>query len=153
MSIYCSFGGFDDHPCVDYSRPAGEDRAEAYLSDGRTFMLLDQPCAWDSGCSDCNGREAPFVYQRSHVMPRLDDERGGDVHLAFIADHIPTPRERLAGIDYVEDREDGSLRHPWLRIGVNGETVVLHREQVGRLVTSLQDWLVSDFLSDDEYRP
>lgn len=158
MSIYCSFGGFNSWTCPDYGQELPEvpaDGACAITEDqhGRTriYAMKSEPCAVGSGCTDCGGWEAPWAYEASHVMPTIDGVRDGDVHLAYIAAHIATPRERRAGMSYVDEREDGNRAHPWLRLGVDESIVLLHRSQVERLVESLASWLDHDFLPDEEY--
>lgn len=74
----------------------------------------------------------PIKYQGSHVFPSDDDPRGGQFHVAYIPGYI-----RRDGRDVVDD--DGVW--PWLRVSVNGETVILGREQVRAVYADLHEWL------------
>lgn len=158
MSIYCSTDAPSDDVCIDYARPLDKEPADGRYAiswDGdadRMFAMKPAPCAPGDDCPECDGWEAPWVYQGSHVMPTLDAERGGWVDLAYPASHCSTPKEHAAGgIDYSEARENGSPAHPWMRFGVNGETVVLHRRQIARIVDTLTRWLTNEFVDDSEY--
>lgn len=100
---------------------------------------------------DCNRgmREAPIVYEGSHVLPSTDDRRGGYVEVGGIPDFI----ER----DGRDDAQGYGLKD-WLRIGIGAlpsieqyeggpyvegghATVVLERRQVEELRDTLAEWL------------
>lgn len=89
--------------------------------------------AWEmKGTCDCKMRDAPIIYQGSHVLPSDDDPRGGYIDLACIPNHITR--------DDRPELPEGALKD-WLRFGVNGATVILTRHNVERVVASLTSWL------------
>lgn len=83
-------------------------------------------------CS-CGRPDAPIVYQGSHILPSQDDERGGHVDIALIPSHITR--------DGRDDRPEDEAPWPFLRMGVNSETVILTRRNVLEIVESLTYWL------------
>lgn len=93
---------------------------------GDTWHISDRPC-------DCGQPGAPLVYLGSHVLPdERTDKRGGWVDLACIDAHITR--------DGRDDGPDDGV-WPYLRLGVNNETVVLTRENVREVHESLSWWL------------
>lgn len=155
VSIWCSMLGIDGEMCPDPSRPGGGlahgDVATGVLTgDGGVYGTKP----FCTGCEFCEKVGSPWVYQRSHVTPKARGERGGVVELAYIAHHIPTPKENAATADYVE-RDYGDPAHPWLRVGVNSHreypTVVLSVDQVRVLRDQLSKWLDQEFLPLREY--
>lgn len=85
------------------------------------------------GPCSCGQPDAPLVYQGSHVLPTDDDERGGYVDLALIPSHITR--------DGRDDRPEDGAPWPWLRFGVNHETVILTRRNVEQIHKTLGWWL------------
>lgn len=86
----------------------------------------------------CGQPDAPLVYQGSHVLPSEGDERGGWIDIASIPGHVRFYRDNPAAADAPED----SLPpEPFLRFGVNGETVILTRRNVERIAETLHGWL------------
>jgi hypothetical protein len=91
---------------------------------------------------NCGTPSAPLVYQGSHVLPSLGDERGGTFELA----EIPSFIQR----DGQENGEEGALKD-FLRVDVDQhfdvlrvvppQTVVLDRSQVEELRDYLSSWL------------
>lgn len=79
--------------------------------------------------------DAPIAYAGSHVLPTDDDERGGALDLAAIPGHV-----QLRGRPALSDGEDWPY-HPWLRVSVNEQTVVLDRDQAVALAAELHRWL------------
>jgi hypothetical protein len=77
---------------------------------------------------------APIAYHGSHLFPS-PLLRDGSVDLALIPGFISPDRP-----DY-ED-EDDPPPHPFVRLSVNQETVVLDRSQVLKAYHALGDWLV-----------
>jgi hypothetical protein len=96
------------------------------VSEG-VYEYGDEPC-------DCGRPDAPLVYKGSHVVPTEQDERGGWVDLALIPGHIRHP-----DIEVMWDPDMAPL--PFLRFGVNEETVVLTRHNVEMIHKSLSIWL------------
>ena len=121
MSIFSSLAAPSDDQHSDECA-IWDKRVDA---DGETWEISDRPC-------DCGQPDAPLVYQGSHVLPAVGDPRGGDVDLALIPGHI-TRDER--------DDGDGTVPWPYLRLGVNGETVILTRRHVSMILTELSGWL------------
>lgn len=103
-----------------------EDGCARWDKDGDVWEMSDRPC-------DCGQPDAPLVYQGSHVLPLVTDERGGDIDIASIPGFI-TRDGRDNGGD--EDRP-----WPFLRFGVNGETVVLTERNAREVAATLNDWL------------
>ncbi len=130
-----------------------------------TFFSLDcehaEECAFWVEASDgvfepgdpadctCDLRDAPLVYEGSHVLPSDQDRCGGEVELATIPDHIIR--------DDRPELPDGTLKD-WLRLGVGSldstfrhegkpyvaggdATVILTRPHVERLRDALTEWL------------
>lgn len=81
----------------------------------------DRPCTCNAG---------PVVYQGSHVMPTDVDPRAG----SFDRGEIP---------GYVRSDDYYAVPEPWLRFGVNQETVLLDRAQVERVSATLRAWLTA----------
>lgn len=79
----------------------------------------------------CNDLGAPYLYRGSHILPSLDDERGGYVEVAAIPNYIVR-----------EGRADGGPGlHDWLRVSVGDGKAVLNRAHVQRLRDTLTEWL------------
>jgi len=72
---------------------------------------------------------SPWVYQGSHHLPSITDERRGCVEVAGIPDFITRDGE-----------DEGTSLNDWLRLSVNDCTVVLNRSQVTELCATLIDW-------------
>jgi hypothetical protein len=89
------------------------------------WEISDRPC-------DCGQPDAPLIYQGSHVLPSEEDPRGGDVDLALIPGHITRD---------ARDNGDEDTHWPFLRFGVNGQTVILTRHHVEQIHATLGDWL------------
>jgi len=77
--------------------------------------------------------DAPITYVASHLFPS-PLLRDGSVDLALIPGFISPDRP-----DY-ED-EDDPPPHPFVRLSVNAETVVLDRGQVLQMRRALGEWL------------
>lgn len=123
MSIYASLPA----PSDDHS-----ERCAMWVeTDTECFELVGTECT-------CKLRGAPLVYQRSHVLPEMDHPRGGSVDLALIPGHVRWYRDHPGQIN---EMEDDLPPEPFLRFGVNGETVVLDRLGVERVFLTLADWL------------
>jgi hypothetical protein len=73
------------------------------------------------------------VYQGSHVLPAESDERGGWVDIALIPSHITR--------DGRDDQPEDEAPWPYLRLGVNEQTVILTRRNVQEIHESLSWWL------------
>lgn len=104
-----------------------EDSCARWEKHGDTWEISDRPC-------DCGQPDAPLVYLGSHVLPSEMDERRGYVDIASIPGWISR--------DAKDDR-DGDYDSPWpfLRFGVNDETVVLTERNVRRIAETLNEWL------------
>lgn len=116
MSIFCSIFdiGFEHkNTCARMRRI------------GRKAFIYDEskPCT----CGSC-----PIVYRHSGVFPRASDERSGHVDLAAIPTHITRDGK---------DDGEGGYWHPWLRFGVNNNTVLLTLRQAETLRNALTQWL------------
>lgn len=112
-------------------------------------------------CSFCifDGEEpdwpAPLVYQRSHVLPSMGDDRGGHFHLASIPPWITRDGKCLAGKECSPaafdegvccENYDGHNYWPYLRVTLSSpipdeDTCVLDRSQVLALRDALSEWL------------
>jgi hypothetical protein len=126
MSIYATTVMIDD----DEHDPGC---AQLVAVPGTAAMLtLDpaQPCTCAAG---------PIAYQGSHILPADTDPRAGTFDLGAIPGFI-TGLDRPALHD--GDGEDWPY-HPWLRVSVNAETVVLDRRQVERVREELDRWLTA----------
>jgi len=87
----------------------------------------------------CKKLHAPIVYKGSHVLPSMDDERGGSVDLALIPGFIQREGRDAERPD--NDESSDFPAWPFLRFGVNGEAVVLDRAGVELVARQLNDWL------------
>jgi hypothetical protein len=96
-------------------------------SDG-CWEISDRPC-------DCGQPDAPLVYHGSHVMPEHDGERGGWVDIASLSRFVRLNRDDPDGAHDEEGWE------PFLRFGVNQETVILTDRNVRMIHASLTEWL------------
>lgn len=76
-----------------------------------------------------------YQYDHSAIMPDRKRPRGANVDLAHLSKFVRYYRRRPNG----RNPPDGI--EPWLRLGVDQATVVLHRKQVATLVEDLQGWL------------
>lgn len=74
-----------------------------------------------------------MIYQGSHILPMESDPRGGWVNLALIPSHITR--------DGRDDKSEDETPWPYLRFGVNEETVILTRRNVKMIADSLNHWL------------
>jgi hypothetical protein len=120
VSIYASLDAPDD----DHTTECG-----VYVETSPGCFDFDE----DGECT-CGLLTAPIVYQGSHILPAMTDERDGHVDLALIPGHIERDgRER--------ETPDEDTPWPYLRFGVNGETVVLDVAGVERVHASLDHWL------------
>lgn len=124
MSIYASLAAPDGEEHTD-------DCARWDKSEDGCWEISDRPC-------DCGQPDAPLVYQGSHVLPSDDDERGGWVDIALIPGHVRVYRDNP---DADSAGEDDWPPEPFLRFGVNGETVVLTRRNATEVAATLNDWL------------
>lgn len=97
------------------------------------------PAPSDDGHKDAY--EVPLVYQGSHHLPSEDDERGGWVDLALIPGHVRYWRDNPGAPE--ETEPDDAPPDPYLRFGVNNETVVLTRRQVELVHETLTEWLIA----------
>lgn len=117
MSVYGTIWSADeDHPedCGIWVRH------EHHLEMG------DGPCT-------CGLRNAPIVYQGSHILPAESDERRGHVSVASIAGFITR--------DGRDDQPDDGAPWPWLQVSVGQEDAVLDERQVRGLRDALSSWL------------
>lgn len=109
---------------------ADEDHADdcgAWVQHEYHRELGDGPCT-------CGLRNAPIVYQGSHILPSETDRRGGHVSLALIPGFITRD-----GRDDGPDDENGSW--PWLRLSVGQDDAVLDEPLAASLHTALGEWL------------
>lgn len=121
MSIYASLPAPDDLRHEDCCTKWRE------VEPGVFESVEGAPCT-------CGLPRAPIVYRGSHVLPSAaSDPRGGSVDLALIPGHI-TRNGR-------DDGPDDGAPWPYLRLGVNGETVVLDRAGVALVHRTLSRWL------------
>jgi hypothetical protein len=122
MSIYVTTVAIadDDHAahCAQWELIAGFN-ATYHLDDTRA----------------CTCQPGPLAYQGSHILPADTDPRGGHFDLGAIPGFITRD-----GRPPLSDLEDWPY-HPWLRVSVNQETVVLTRAQVEQVHTELGRWL------------
>lgn len=98
-------------------------------------------CSFGVFAADNEGGDhpPPLIYRQSHVIPNVNDPRGGSFELASIPAF-------LARGGYDDSKEDGVACWPYLRVSlvasVPGEgTVVLDRDQVQALRDDLDGWL------------
>lgn len=122
MSIYASLDAPEDWHSTDCG---------IWVEDGEKGYVV----RGDETQCTCALREAPLVYRGSHILPSMEDERGGDVDIALIPGHV-----------FREGREseqppDDETPWPYLRFGVNGERVVLDTAGVQRVADTLNRWL------------
>jgi hypothetical protein len=83
-------------------------------------------------------RRAPMLYRGSHVLPSMDDTRGGSFDLGLIPGHITR--------DGHDDGDEDGAVWPFLRVGMRGseeepDTLVFDVEQVEQLHADLGWWL------------
>lgn len=126
MSIYGSLPA----PCDDEH---ADDCGAWDKSDG-VWSLSKRPCT-------CGQPDAPLVYQGSHVLPSDDDKRGGWVDIACIGAHVRFWRENPDAS--TDDEPDWPNVEPFLRFGVNSETVVLTQRNVEQIAATLNEWLAA----------
>lgn len=79
-----------------------------------------------------NDDTAPIVYYASHLFPT--DIRDGNVDLALIPGFISPDGP-------AEDGDEDAAPHPFVRLSVNQESVVLDADQALRMFYALGDWL------------
>lgn len=127
MSIFASLKApSDDEHTDDCAR--WDKRIDA---DGETWEISERDC-------DCGQPDAPLVYQGSHVLPEETDLRGGYVDLALIPAHVRFWRDNP---DAPVSTGPDNPPDPYLRLGVNGETVILTRRHVSEIWAELSEWL------------
>lgn len=120
MSIFASLAAPDGDEHLDSC-------ARWAKTDDASWEISNRPC-------DCGQPDAPLVYQGSHVLPdERTDPRSGWVDLALIPSHITR--------DGRDDKPEDDMPWPYLRFGVNGETVILTRHHVEQIVRRLSWWL------------
>lgn len=122
----------DDHAdgCAKWvdQRPKGKrEPIRAQYGDGHSMWLNNKIA--------CSCGAGPIIYQGSHILPSDDDERGGSFEIGAIDTFI----RRDGG--YTEVGEETDRVHPWLRLCVNSETLVLDLAQVTALHATLTTWL------------
>ena len=124
MSIYASLHATETRHSEDCAIwvPDGE-------HDGCVMEGPDDLCT-------CGLRAAPIVFRGSQFLPSDEDQRGGWVDLAAIPGHIEREGRPPTNPD-----DETFPYHPWLRFGVNGETVVLDRAGVERVHLTLTEWM------------
>lgn len=129
MSIYGSLPApNDDH----------EEGCAKWVKDHKAFEgLITEHGSYgfdDTKRCTCGRPDAPLVYQGSHVLPSETDQRGGHLDIASIPGFISRDR--------AEER-DGDYDSPWpyLRFGVNEQTVVLTERSVRLVADTLNEWL------------
>jgi hypothetical protein len=107
---------------------------------------------WASFCimdGDCGDPPRPIRYQRSHILPSLDDDRAGHFDLALIPGFITRD-----GRD--DGPEDDDQCWPYLRLSAgqiddeDGVTVVLDACQVAYLRDQLEMWLSRVYRADPD---
>jgi len=99
---------------------------------GGIWELSSRPC-------DCGQPDAPIVYRGSHVLPAETDGRGGWVDIALIPGHVRYWRENPCAPAETEPVD--APPDPFLRFGVNNETVILTRRNVEQIAASPTYWL------------
>lgn len=119
MSIFGSLEAPDDDTHED-------DCARWDKSDEGSWEISDRPC-------DCGQPDAPLAYSGSHVLPSDSDNRAGWVDIASIPSHITR--------DGRDDKPEDEAPWPYLRFGVNGQTVILTRRNAQMVADSLNHWL------------
>jgi len=112
MSIYCSYwGAGDEH----------SDKCKRIRKVRGGFVQDDsKPCT----CGSC-----PIEYMGSHVLPKENDRRDGNIGISAIPDHI------------TDENLDFMPWKPFLRVHINSATVVITREQTEKLFRALAGWL------------
>jgi hypothetical protein len=101
--------------------------------------------------------DAPIIYQGSHVLPELDDPRGGSLDLAHIPPHVRYWRENPDADP--ESEPWGAPVDPFLRISVEEHsdtprrypgqaTVILTLRQATRLRNELSEFI--DYFGGEE---
>lgn len=78
----------------------------------------------------------PWIYQGSHILPSMDDPRGGSVGLAEVPSHITR--------DGRDDQPEDGRPWPWLRLSVVEDgvviDVVINPVQARHLAAQLVAW-------------
>jgi hypothetical protein len=97
---------------------------------------------------DCGRPDAPLKYQGSHMLPSESDERDGWVDIAAIGKHVRYWRDNPNGS--VSSEPEGY--EPFLRFGVNGETVVLTRRNAAQIAKTLA-WFLHETNGAQETSP
>lgn len=111
----------------------------------------------DEGDEEGRNGPAPLVYRRSHLLPSLDDPRGGSLDLANIPGFITQDGRCAHGWlnhDPLECENEDELPMVWpflrmsltpvqagVRVDYPEDTVVLDRSQVEALRDHLTEWL------------
>ena len=120
MSIYGSLPAPDDSE--------HEDSCARWDKRDNCWEISDRPC-------DCQQPDTPLVYQGSHVLPADTEARGGTVDLALIPSHITR--------DGRDDQPEDEKPWPYLRLGVNEQTVVLTVRNARQIHATLSEWLAA----------
>lgn len=82
----------------------------------------------------CGTPSAPWQYQKSHIVPSVDDTRGGVVvALAEIPSHITR--------DARDDQPEDGPPWPWLRLSVGQDDAVINESQAEAIRDALSGWL------------
>ncbi|MBW0088274.1 hypothetical protein I4I73_03465 [Pseudonocardia sp. KRD-184] len=110
-------------------------------------------CSFGLFGDDGDDYPAPLIYRQSHVLPTVDDPRGGTLDLAYIPGFITRDGRDVDGELDPDCENDGVW--PFLRVSLRAEqglamveagepedTVVLDRDQVATLRDELTDWLL-----------
>lgn len=156
MSIYCSMPGVEADGCPgeELDKAAVLKAGAGWIFDddtengpraGKAYASKTEPC---TGCDECVVG-APYIYEGSHIIIGPDSPRGGAVHWAAPASHIPTASEPRDS-----DHEDRwPAQHSYIRLGIHthaGDTadVVLDRRQVAHLTAQWTRWLNGTFIAD-----
>lgn len=155
MSIYSPWMAIDedhDESCRRWVK-CSKRKADAHP---QAMFAFDGSCYYFDESRPCTcGELGPWIYQGSHILPAVNDPRGGGVLACAIPDHITRdgrddgkegPKDWLRLTVFAEPWEgpettwfDGTVhRH----IEEGGQAcVVLNREQVQRMRDTLTAWL------------
>jgi hypothetical protein len=90
------------------------------------------------------GTGSPLVYQRSHVLPSDEDERGGSFDFAEIPGFITRENRELCGPDDECPKPESVCCDrvwPWLRVGMGDEVTHLTQVWDRRQVEVVRDYL------------
>lgn len=73
----------------------------------------------------------PWLYRGSHLLPTVDDPRGGSISLALIPAHI-TPT--------LDDADEDGPPLPWLRVSTDAPDTLINPAQARHLADQLTYW-------------